>query len=286
MSKSNIDNQVGKKYGRLTIKSLFISNKRTRCVAICECGDEKDYALQSLKSGLTKSCGCIRKERNNGSVYYYNEDFFDTLTEKSAYVIGLIYTDGYLSKNGRRFVISLQESDKHILEEIGMLIRNSKDVKFFSRISKKNPDKLINGYYIACNNNRLCSSLIRYGVYNNKTNTISPSNLLINNRHFWRGCIDGDGGISLLMNKYLGLNFGGTKQMVDGFINFINLYINYNSKYRYVKNLYQRIYLTGKNAKTIYHILYDNSNISINRKNKYMEYAKLENIIAFDSFNI
>jgi len=278
MRKLNINDYAGKKYGRLTIKSIYISNNRTYCVARCECGIEKKYVLSSLKSGLTKSCGCIRKDRNNGSKYNYNEDFFDTLTEESAYVIGLIYTDGSLSKNNKRFVISLQESDKQILENIGMLIRNSKDVKFYTRKLKNG--KIISGYYLSCNNTKLCNGLIKYGVYSNKTNTIVPSILLVNNRHFWRGCIDGDGGVSMVKNKYLRLDFGGTEGMVNGFIKFINQYI---SKYRYIKNLYHRIFICGI---IIYHILYDNSTISINRKSKYMEYGINEKIISFINFNI
>jgi hypothetical protein len=272
MKKIEESDLLGKKFGRLKIDSVYIRNKRSWCGVSCDCGNKKEIPLSSLKSGLTKSCGCIRKERNNGSKYYYNEDFFDRRTEESSYILGLLYTDGHLDKTGRRFTISLQESDKDILEKIGILIRNSPDVKYFERISKTG--SLIKGYYILFTNENLYQSLIKYGLYNNKTDTISPSPLLKNDRDFWRGCIDGDGGISIQKGKYLTISFGGSEFMVDGFIEFMNKNgIDFKSNYKYIKNKYYRIYVTGKNARSLYSLLYKDSKISINRKmnNKLLE---------------
>jgi len=51
------------KYERLTIiKDLGVHNKNRRVLCKCECGNEKDILLQSLKKGTTKSCGCLAKE--------------------------------------------------------------------------------------------------------------------------------------------------------------------------------------------------------------------------------
>lgn len=58
---------IGQTFGQLTVlseaESRISNNRKIRYVlARCSCGKEKEIALQSLKRGLTKSCGCLRKE--------------------------------------------------------------------------------------------------------------------------------------------------------------------------------------------------------------------------------
>jgi hypothetical protein len=56
-------NMLGKKYGRLTIVSRA-KNTETRAVwnCVCDCGNTLSVQGKKLRSGHTKSCGCIRKE--------------------------------------------------------------------------------------------------------------------------------------------------------------------------------------------------------------------------------
>ncbi len=54
---------IGKKFGRLTIISCYtgkLSNLTAKCE--CECGTQRDVYVQSLKTGHTKSCGCLPRE--------------------------------------------------------------------------------------------------------------------------------------------------------------------------------------------------------------------------------
>jgi len=65
---------IGKRYGHITILkfiepvySNFKGSRKInrRVIGACECGKEKNYWLNNLKSGLTKSCGCrLRKDHN------------------------------------------------------------------------------------------------------------------------------------------------------------------------------------------------------------------------------
>lgn len=52
-------NLTGRKFGRLTALG-FAGNRKWVCQ--CECGTQKAINSQALKSGETRSCGCLQKE--------------------------------------------------------------------------------------------------------------------------------------------------------------------------------------------------------------------------------
>lgn len=56
---------IGVKYNRLIItKDIgFDHNQHRKVMAVCDCGVSKEYVLSAIKTGTTKSCGCIKAER-------------------------------------------------------------------------------------------------------------------------------------------------------------------------------------------------------------------------------
>lgn len=54
---------VGQKFGKLTITEFCPRKPRKlqRVIAICDCGTVKEYRLDSLTSGNTRSCGCSKR---------------------------------------------------------------------------------------------------------------------------------------------------------------------------------------------------------------------------------
>lgn len=58
---NNIENINGKKFGKLTvIKRIYDSDThKYKCLCKCECGGETIVSADKLKSGHTKSCGCL-----------------------------------------------------------------------------------------------------------------------------------------------------------------------------------------------------------------------------------
>ncbi len=55
---------VGMKYGRLSVVSFSeIKDRKTYFLCRCECGKEKIVESSKLRSGHTKSCGCIGIDR-------------------------------------------------------------------------------------------------------------------------------------------------------------------------------------------------------------------------------
>lgn len=54
---------IGEKYGLLTvIKEVEEINHKRTLECICECGNTKIVAMNSLRTGRTKSCGCLHKK--------------------------------------------------------------------------------------------------------------------------------------------------------------------------------------------------------------------------------
>ena len=60
----NFINELGNKYGRLTVieRAENDSKKDAKWICQCECGKKTIVAGYSLRSGNTKSCGCLQKE--------------------------------------------------------------------------------------------------------------------------------------------------------------------------------------------------------------------------------
>lgn len=84
MKKVNEDDEIGKKYGKLTIIKRLDTKERKRWIAKCECGNIKTYRLDHLHSGAIRSCGCIRRkyskiEKKPSNMKHHgfsNEDFY------------------------------------------------------------------------------------------------------------------------------------------------------------------------------------------------------------------
>ncbi len=63
MIKNKLDKLIGKKFGKLTVKSYRQKENGSQiiCTVQCECGSEpKEIPLYLLTSGNTKSCGCTQ----------------------------------------------------------------------------------------------------------------------------------------------------------------------------------------------------------------------------------
>jgi hypothetical protein len=127
-------------------------------------------------------------------VYSVNENYFDIIdTPNKAYTLGFLYADGNVSKEKYNIQLSLQEGDKHILEQI------SQDMKSESPLVFKNFEKYNrnqqNQYSLVIHNKHLHSALSQWGIIPNKTHILTYPNFLEENlhRHFIRGVLDGDG---------------------------------------------------------------------------------------------
>lgn len=63
MGKYHGEDLVGRRFGKLTVMEREGTNKYKQALwkCACSCGKETILSTSTLKSGCTKSCGCLRK---------------------------------------------------------------------------------------------------------------------------------------------------------------------------------------------------------------------------------
>ena len=144
------------------------------------------------------------------------EDFFDIIdTEEKAYILGLLYADGYNQTERNSVSIGLKEDDKEILEKMTELIQPTKPLLCLNlsnarkRVGFENAQ---NQYRLVIANKHISERLVELGCGKAKTHNLIfpteeqvPSHLI---RHFIRGYFDGDGSVS--GDKQKQISFVGT----------------------------------------------------------------------------
>lgn len=143
-----------------------------------------------------------------------NHYAFDEINEKSAYWIGMLMADGNVSfeknKSGR---VNLAQGGKENFSEIyrfkEFLEYEGEPVKGLTREGKPRIS-------ITVSSTKITKQLMSFGIIPNKSLVAKVSPKLINNRHFWRGIVCGDGGIYLENNKPK-IQLNGTKIICEQF---------------------------------------------------------------------
>ena len=161
------------------------------------------------------SLGYIAKSQSElQRKYTIVEDFFDKIdTEEKAYILGLLYADGYNNTDKNDVCISLKEDDVEILNKITNIIQPTKPL-FYLDMSPENRGmkNSKNQYRLTINNKHISKRLVELGCGKAKThNLVFPTGTQVPKylqRHFIRGYFDGDGSVS--GDKQKQLSFVGT----------------------------------------------------------------------------
>ena len=137
-------------------------------------------------------------------IYRINKFYFDNIdTQEKAYIIGFLMADGNVSNN--KIQISLQEGDKHILENIRDCIGSNAPLYY---IDYKEKYKINDGYNrqnqwrLTIANKYIANKLINLGIVENKSLVLKFPNWLSDELlpHLLRGYMDGDGHIDKKRN--------------------------------------------------------------------------------------
>lgn len=130
------------------------------------------------------------------SKYHVNINYFDTIDDQNkAYILGLLYADGYNNVKKHCVSITLQERDKHILDSISNLVESDRPLRFVNN-NAKNPN-WSDCYQLMLTNEHISKILEQHGVVQAKSLVLEFPSWLDNNLipHFLRGYMDGDGTI-------------------------------------------------------------------------------------------
>ena len=209
----------------------------------------------------------IDYEYTFGRTIFFNQNYFDNITEEhQAYWLGFIYADGTIVRTD-------ENVSAHNRLQIGLSIKDEEHLKLFAKYINYPIDKLIyytppNSYtsssmcYIQCNSLKITSDLIKVGCIPNKTTHSFmpkiPQNLI---KHFIRGYFDGDGSISR--------NFSITSEgnILHQMQNILMKECDLNkTKIPFRKNSYTLSYGGRQQLTRIYHYLYDDSTVYLQRK--------------------
>jgi hypothetical protein len=216
-----------------------------------------------IKSVLMDADTCMRTHSAACRTYNVYEQYFDHIDcEHKAYWLGFIATDGCVSDSsgGFRTILSLGVVDIDHLHKFSYDLEANKPIL----VDKRNIATQ------SISSKHMYESLVSIGITPRKTLTVAPAKIdaqLL--RHFWRGCIDGDGWVCKYekQNAWC-IGFCGNKHMVNGFVDFIDENTGLGRKkptYISRDNIYSVKY-TGTKCKAILDMLYVGSSVYLSRK--------------------
>jgi hypothetical protein len=202
------------------------------------------------------------------------EDFFDEInTEEKAYILGLLYADGWNQTERNVVGIGLKESDKEILDKITALIQPSKPLQYVDT-QNNGFENSKNQYRLIIANKHISQRLVELGCGKAKTHNLIfpteeqvPSHLI---RHFVRGYFDGDGSVS--KGKISKVDIIGTTAFLEPLqeILFNELSLNktlLNQRHKERDNTIRSLQISGnKQCIKFREWLYEDSTIYLERK--------------------
>ncbi len=136
--------------------------------------DRSDARLEAQKRGKVSQ-----------GYFDINENFFSSWSSEMAYILGLIATDGCVSKSGS---VSLCINDKDLLEKVKNVMGSAHTIKYYGHQKGL--------YSFNFSRQKLCADLKQLGILPNKSLNIRfpdvPDAFLVD---FVRGVFDGDGSV-------------------------------------------------------------------------------------------
>jgi intein-encoded DNA endonuclease-like protein len=221
-----------------------------------------------------------------GREIFFDIDFFEKIdTEAKAYWLGFIFADGSVVKTDKnlqeynRVCVSISAKDIAHLQKLESILNFSKPNRI--KIYKKTPNASFKSEYDTCylhlNSIKLCSDIINHGCVPQKTydTTHNPQNIpdhLI--CHFIRGYFDGDGSISGKLKSPM-FSITTSKNHNEWIQSYLMRFCNLNkTKLTFCRNAYQLDYGGINQIVRIFHYLYDDATIYLERKyNKFYSYV-------------
>lgn len=204
-------------------------------------------------------------------IYTLNENYFDAIdTHNKAYLLGWLWSDGHNSEKNH-IIISLQESDKHILEFFNKELESNRPIKYLDRSSDTDFNRK-NQYRLTITNKHMSDSLRKLGMNHDKGLTAKfPNNLPAEfYSSFIKGYFEGDGFVSK-NPKECRMNFTGTIWVCEEIQRILKDQINVNSYLTIPHNKVDKptrtLVVAGRNqVKKVLDYIYQDSEYKLQRK--------------------
>lgn len=200
-----------------------------------------------------------------------NDNYFKTQSHNMAYILGLLASDGCISKDTNHWNIDLQEQDEEILKQIQTEIGYDGKIEHYTNNLNKQFSRL-----------RICSrqmksDLQHYGITPHKTFTLKPPEFLDPQYYisYIRGYFDGDGCFYFNedKNKYNWYICGARREVIqwihDIFINVYGIDTTIQTSNYTLKNGDHFYYLQTYSISTIsqiFEVLYISDSLYMQRK--------------------
>lgn len=206
--------------------------------------------------------------------YTLNKNFFEVIdTEEKAYCLGFIAADGHVRKSERRIEIELKSSDKNVLERVIQALGNDQPVRYSTHYDHRY-NKTYHSANLAFYSKKLVMDLRKYGIKENKSEELNINFELIPidlQRHFWRGFTDGDGTLHYRNYKEtVGVTFAicGVLNICNSFKKYISDKLNITMTIKPMGTIFEAVNQRKKDILKITKLLYSESNIYLDRKQK------------------
>ncbi len=133
-----------------------------------------------------------------------NEAFFSVWTPAMAWLLGLLFTDGYIMETGSGLRVILASVDIEMLEKVRALLGSNRAIK--KKVQSYDKTKHI--YTFEFFREKMRTDLIYLGLNQRKSlNMLFPDVPEPFVRHFIRGCWDGDGSVYIDKKNKLNASF-------------------------------------------------------------------------------
>jgi len=196
-----------------------------------------------------------------------DESAFDTVTDESAYWVAFIMADGNISHREYSTYVSVTQNidDAGHLDTLRDFLGSNHKIttnKNGGSYPNARPSKTLN---IA--SERLASALGKFGVVADKSMTCKVIGLE-NNRHFWRGLMDGDGAIFVTMNRHrpkAHAGMVGSKAMAEQFSAYVKTVVSCAASVKPVNSIWG-VTITSQPAVDLLVHLYGDGLLAMPRK--------------------
>lgn len=220
-------------FGGLTVLGRTAGfKKRVKWTCRCHCGKILSSPINThlLNSCSVKSCGCIKE------AVIDKTRFANITTEEEAYWLGMLYTDGNITSRKHGIRLTLKASDVDHVREFARFMGTQKEPSirmvrggsWFPNGSMRR-DGLQADFSV--HSPTVHANLVAQGCTPRKTWTctpwVGPEYLM---RHFWRGCVDGDGWVCV-GRKQVVIGLCGNVAMVKGLRDFILNQTGFKGRY-------------------------------------------------------